>query len=64
MGHSKYGESSVLRGIDFQLDKEKVVIVGPNGSGKSTLFRAMLGLVRIEDGSVRLFGEEIREGMH
>jgi ABC-2 type transport system ATP-binding protein len=32
-------------------------LVGPNGSGKSTLLRAIVGVQRIESGSVRVLGE-------
>ena len=38
---------------------EFVGIIGPNGAGKSTLLKAVLGLVNIRSGSVRLHGEEI-----
>ncbi|QHW31199.1 ABC transporter ATP-binding protein [Paenibacillus rhizovicinus] len=34
-------------------------IVGPNGSGKSSLFRLMLGLAMPDEGSVRMFGEQV-----
>lgn len=36
---------------------EATAIVGPNGSGKSTLFKSMLGLVKLDGGTVRLFGQ-------
>ncbi len=32
-------------------------VIGPNGAGKSTLLRALLGLVPVSRGIVRLFGE-------
>jgi iron complex transport system ATP-binding protein len=34
-------------------------VVGPNGSGKSTLVRALLGLVALEHGEIRVDGEPI-----
>jgi len=36
-------------------------VVGPNGAGKSTLFKAMLGLVEIDNGSVTVEGQPIEE---
>jgi branched-chain amino acid transport system ATP-binding protein len=36
-----------------------VAVLGPNGSGKSTLVKAIVGLVPVAAGTVRLFGREI-----
>lgn len=35
-------------------------LAGMNGAGKSTVFKAALGLIRPEGGSVRMFGKEVR----
>jgi zinc transport system ATP-binding protein len=52
-----YGERPVLRGVDLTVHHGEVVaILGANGSGKSTLIRAVLGLVPLVGGTVRLFG--------
>ncbi|WP_394342365.1 metal ABC transporter ATP-binding protein [Salinigranum rubrum] len=53
-----YTASPVVRDVSLRIDSgEYVAIVGPNGSGKSTLMKLMLGLLRPDDGTVRLFGE-------
>lgn len=36
-----------------------VGFVGDNGAGKSTTFKTILGLIKKDEGTVRLFGEEI-----
>jgi ABC-type glutathione transport system ATPase component len=52
----------VLHGISMQIAQgETLGIVGESGSGKTTLGRAVLGLVKVASGSVRLEGEEISQ---
>lgn len=36
-------------------------LIGKNGAGKSTTFKAILGLISIDGGSVELFGRNIRD---
>ncbi len=53
-----YTVTPVVEEIDLHIDAgEYVAVVGPNGSGKSTLMRLVLGLLRPDDGTARLFGE-------
>ncbi|MFT5661828.1 MAG: NitT/TauT family transport system ATP-binding protein [Sulfurimonas sp.] len=48
-----FGFTEILRDINFQLDKGKVLsIVGPSGGGKTTLMRLCAGLLDVEEGSV------------
>jgi ABC-type multidrug transport system ATPase subunit len=60
VSYDSRSDGPVLKGVNMTLDDgEKAAVVGPNGSGKSTLFRAILGLVRIQSGSVRVFGTDV-----
>ena len=36
-------------------------LIGRNGAGKSTTFKAMLGLIRIDDGSAHIFGKDAKD---
>jgi ABC-type microcin C transport system duplicated ATPase subunit YejF len=50
----------VLHGIDLTIGRgETVGIVGESGSGKTTLGRALLGLVRLTNGSITFDGKDI-----
>ena len=56
-GAVELGGRPVLRGIDLSVRQGEVIaVLGANGSGKSTLVRAMMGLVPLVRGEVRLFG--------
>jgi ABC-type multidrug transport system ATPase subunit len=59
VSYDRKADSAVLKGVNLDLSGEKAVVVGPNGSGKSTLFRAVLGLVPVQSGSVKVFGTAI-----
>ena len=52
---ASYGESAVLRGVDLVVHRGAVTtVMGRNGVGKSTLLRAIMGLVKVQSGSIRL----------
>ncbi len=60
----RYPHSERAAVIDASLQLapgELVVVAGPNGSGKSTLFRALLGLLPLEGGEVRVEGRPVDE---
>lgn len=58
--HVLYGKSHVLKGVSFDVPGGEVTaILGRNGAGKTTTLRAIMGLVRAQEGSLRLDGTEI-----
>ncbi len=57
-----YGGNEVLKDITLNIHKgDYLGIVGGNGAGKTTLLKIMLGLLAPTTGSVKLFGQDIRE---
>lgn len=52
----------ILSSVSFSASPGRVhAVLGPNGAGKSTTFKALLGLIPISTGSVRIFGEPLRK---
>lgn len=41
---------------------EFIAILGPNGAGKSTLLKALLGVLPLSEGSLRVLGAPVRRG--
>ncbi len=59
----RYGATVALSNADFSVEKgDYVGLAGPNGAGKSSLIKAILGLVPVSSGSVKVFGQEMGFG--
>ena len=55
-----YGGADILKGCTIGVDKGEIaVIVGPNGAGKSTAMKAMLGMLDLNGGQVKLNDKDI-----
>lgn len=56
----KYKNLTAVDGLDLDLKKWKILgLLGPNGSGKSTTINCILSLLSFNQGSVKIFGEEM-----
>ena len=56
-----YGPSRVLHGVSLEAREGEVIsLLGRNGAGKSTALKAVMGLVEVLGGSIRLDGRELR----
>ncbi len=56
----RFGDQTVLNGVTLDVRPgETMVIMGGSGSGKSTMLRCLIGSLRPEEGSIRLFGRDI-----
>lgn len=58
-----FGERILWSGLDLDVAPgELVAVLGPNGSGKTSLLRAILGLQRLDAGTVEVAGMPARRG--
>jgi branched-chain amino acid transport system ATP-binding protein len=64
--HAFYGESHILHGVDFTVNRGEVVtLLGRNGAGRTTTLKAILGLTGRRTGSIMVNGNEaIRMASH
>ena len=56
-----YGKGpDIINSCSVKVDKGEIVsILGPNGAGKSTAMKAMLGLLNLKSGSIKIDGKDI-----
>ena len=56
-----FGERQALRNVSFQLKRgDRTMLLGLNGAGKTTLFSLITRLYNHRNGSIRIFGWEIK----
>jgi ABC-type Mn2+/Zn2+ transport system ATPase subunit len=61
----EFGGHPILEDITFDVPQGSITaVIGPNGSGKTTLVRAILGLVPLKAGTVRLYGSPLEHVRH
>jgi branched-chain amino acid transport system ATP-binding protein len=54
-----YGESHILHGVNFVVDRGEVVtLLGRNGAGRTTTLKSILGMVGRRTGSIKVNGVE------
>jgi ABC-2 type transport system ATP-binding protein len=60
----RFGATRALEGLSLTMEEGGMLgLLGPNGAGKTTLIRAIAGRVRLDGGSVELFGRVLEPGM-
>jgi branched-chain amino acid transport system ATP-binding protein len=57
----RYGSVAAVRGVSFEVSPGEILgLIGPNGAGKSSTLHAIMGLVRVAGGDVRLGERSLR----
>jgi len=60
--YKSFNNQKILNGVNFKISKgECVVIIGKSGSGKSVLLKHILGLFKLEKGSIDIDGESLKD---
>lgn len=60
-----YHRRPVLWDVDFKVPEGSLVgIIGPNGAGKSTMLKAIMGLLPIASGWVKIYGQPFEKARH
>lgn len=56
-----YKKLKALDGISFDVNEGEILgLLGPNGSGKSTTINCLLSLLNFDNGTIKIFGEEMQ----
>ncbi|KPI02608.1 ectoine/hydroxyectoine ABC transporter, ATP-binding protein [Actinobacteria bacterium OK006] len=56
----RFGDNTVLDGLDFRVDSGKhVTLIGPSGSGKTTILRLLMTLAKPDEGTITVAGERL-----
>ncbi len=56
--HTHYGQSHILRGVDFTVQPGQTIgLMGRNGMGKTTLLKSLMGIVKPSGGGVLIKGQ-------
>ena len=56
----RFGAVTAVAGVSFEIQPGACFgLLGPNGAGKSTLIRSIVGRVRLDSGSIGIFGHPV-----
>jgi len=63
--YKSFGTNVVLNDFSLEVGKEEnVVVLGKSGSGKSVLIKCIIGLLKPDSGTIKVFGENIPDLNH
>ena len=58
--HVSYGESRIIEDVSLHIAaKESLALMGRNGMGKTTLIKALIGLLPVDSGSIRVANVDV-----
>lgn len=58
--HKRLGKREIIKGISFSIEEGEIFgFLGPNGAGKTTTIRMMVGLIKPDQGTIKICGEDV-----
>ena len=57
----KYKNNIAVNNLSFEVHEGEILgLLGPNGSGKTTTINCLLSLLKFQNGSIKIFGKEMK----
>ncbi len=61
--HKRFGNKEVLKGLNLTVPQNSIFgFIGKNGAGKTTTMKTILGLIKPEEGAIKVDGEKVSYG--
>ena len=61
--HKSFGKNTIVNGLSMSIPENTIFgFLGKNGAGKTTTMKMILGFLKKDEGSIRVFGEEVSFG--
>ena len=61
--HKSFGSNKVIDGLNLVVPENSIYgLLGQNGAGKTTTMKMTLGLLKIDSGTIKVFGENVHYG--
>ena len=58
----KYHHFKALNNVSMTLESGKIIgLLGPNGSGKTTTINSIMGMLKVDQGEIKVLGKNILE---
>ena len=61
--HKSFGKNTIINGLSMSIPENTIFgFLGKNGAGKTTTMKMILGFLKIDEGSIEVFGEKVGFG--
>ncbi|NLM36019.1 MAG: ABC transporter ATP-binding protein, partial [Clostridiales bacterium] len=58
--YKRLGRRDIIKGVSFSINEGEIFgFLGPNGAGKTTTIRMLVGLIRPDQGTIKICGEDV-----